>query len=119
MIRHLLGMKSSLLTLSRCMLAILLPVSGALAADSPVLNVFLVQNSGWMEPFYVDGNSKFKPLVKTVIEKVSRKGDEIVIASFNQSLGENRSPLLAWGQGQGPGSGLALPHFGELPRRML
>ena len=103
MIRHLLGMKSSVLKLSTCVLAILLPVSGAQAADSPVLNVFLVQNSGWMEPFYVDGNSKFKPLVKAVIEKVSRKGDEIVIASFNQSLGENRSPLLAY-RGNDPGA---------------
>jgi hypothetical protein len=66
-------------------------------ADSPrVLHIFLIQNSGWMEPFYVDNNSKFKPLVETVIGKVSRKGDEVVIASFNQSVGNNLSPLLAY-----------------------
>lgn len=77
-------------------LVVLSAVSGARASDSPVLNVFMVQNSGWMEPFYVDSNSKFKPLVKAVIEKVSRKGDEIVVASFNQSVGDNRSPMLAY-----------------------
>jgi len=84
------------LILSLSLLAVLLPVSDVLATDSSVLNVFMVQNSGWMEPFYVDGNSKFKPLIKSVIEKVSRKGDEIVVASFNQSVGDNRSPMLAY-----------------------
>lgn len=73
-----------------------LTVKGAVAADAPVLNVFLVQNSGWMEPFYVDQRSEFKPLVAMVIDKVTRKGDEVVIASFNQSAGENRSPLLSY-----------------------
>lgn len=75
---------------------VLLIVSGASAADLQVLNVFLVQNSGWMEPFYVDNNSEFKPLVETVIEKVSRKGDEVVVASFNQSAGDNKSPFLEY-----------------------
>ncbi len=75
---------------------VLLAASGAKAADLQVLNIFLVQNSGWMEPFYVDGNSKFKSLVETVIGKVSREGDEAVVASFNQSAGDNRSPLLAY-----------------------
>lgn len=77
-------------------MAVLLVFSDAHAAGSQVLNVFLVQNSGWMEPFYTDSNSKFKPLIKAVIEKVCRKGDEVVIASFNQSVGANRSPLLAY-----------------------
>ena len=30
---------------------------------SAVSHVFLVQNSGWMEPFYADPASQFKPLV--------------------------------------------------------
>lgn len=68
----------------------------AMAGDAPVLNVFLVQNSGWMEPFYIDQSSEFKPLVAMVIDKVTRKRDEVVIASFNQSAGENRSPLLLY-----------------------
>ncbi|MDO8737986.1 MAG: hypothetical protein Q7J17_03300, partial [Candidatus Deferrimicrobium sp.] len=70
--------------------------SGAMAGDPPVLNVFLVQNSGWMEPFYIDKSSEYKPLVAMVIDKVTRKGEEVVVATFNQSAGENRSPLLAY-----------------------
>lgn len=87
---------SLLLLLSLSAMLVLSAFSDAQAADSPVLNVFLVQNSGWMEPFYTDSDSKFKPLIKAVIEKVCRKGDEVVIASFNQSVGANRSPLLAY-----------------------
>jgi hypothetical protein len=94
--RQLVSTLFSLLTLLLSAIVALLQVAEAVAANSPVLNVFLVQNSGWMEPFYVDGNSKFKPIIKTAIEKVSRKGDEIVIASFNQSVGTNRSPLLEY-----------------------
>jgi hypothetical protein len=66
------------------------------AGTSPVLNIFLVQNSGWMEPFYSDGNSKFKSLVETVVKKVTHEGDEIVIAGFNQSIGDNLSPKLVY-----------------------
>lgn len=73
------------------------PISSLSAAtNQPVLNVFLVQNSGWMEPFYEDSNSNFKPLVGAVINKVSGKGGEVVVASFNQSEGANLSPLLAY-----------------------
>ena len=79
-----------------CTTIILLSYPAAFAKDAPVLNIFLVQNSGWMEPFYADSNSKFKNVVKDVIEKVNSEGEEIVIASFNQSIGENRSPLLAY-----------------------
>lgn len=96
MMRFLLGKRFCLLKYSLFLIIILFPISAAIAADSTVLNVFMVQNSGWMEPFYVDGNSKFKSLVKAVIEKVSKRGDEVVVASFNQSIGDNRSPLLAY-----------------------
>lgn len=66
------------------------------AKESKVLNIFLVQNSGWMEPFYVDNNSKFKSLVKVIIDRVSSNDSEVVVASFNQSVGDNRSPLLVY-----------------------
>ena len=78
------------------LIILLLAASWTQAADDRVLNLFLVQNSGWMEPFYLDPNSKFKPLIETVIEKVTGTGDEIVLASFNQSIGENQSPLLVY-----------------------
>lgn len=94
--------KSSFLFVSLSLLAAIMPESSAHASSPSVLNVFMVQNSGWMEPFYADGNSKFKPVVKAVIEKVASKGNEIVVASFNQSVGDNRSPLLAY-RGKDPG----------------
>ena len=36
------------------------------APASAVQQAFLVQNSGWMEPFYTDPESQFKPLVAAV-----------------------------------------------------
>jgi len=90
--RQLMSILFALFIFLLSVMVFLLQVSEAQSADLPVLNVFLVQNSGWMEPFYIDRNSKFKH----IIEKVSRKGDEIVIASFNQSVGSNRSPLLEY-----------------------
>jgi hypothetical protein len=93
-----------------------LPLVGAAeAAQQPVLNVFLVQNSGWMEPFYVSGNSKFKPLVDAVVGKVAGKGEKVVVASFNQSDASNDSPRLAYRGSDSAGirkaiDGIALAH---------
>ena len=89
-------------TLNPLLLLVLLAFSFSLhpleahGAQKQVLNIFLVQNSGWMEPFYSAGNSKFKPLVDAVIGKVNQKGGEVVVASFNQTEGTNESPLLAY-----------------------
>lgn len=68
----------------------------ALAAPADTVNIFLVQNSGWMEPFYADPQSSFKPLVNKIVRRVRRPGEAVVIASFNQSLGTNHSPLMAY-----------------------
>jgi hypothetical protein len=57
-----------------------------------VPHVFLVQNSGWMEPFYTDASSQFKPLVAAVVDAVVSKGDPVVLAAFNQSLPGAPSP---------------------------
>jgi hypothetical protein len=54
--------------------------------------VFLVQNSGWMEPFYADPSSQFKPLVTALVGAVVSNGDPVVLASFNQSLPGAPSP---------------------------
>lgn len=54
--------------------------------------VFLVQNSGWMEPFYADPASQFKPLVAELVNAVVSNGDPVVLASFNQSLPGAPSP---------------------------
>lgn len=55
-------------------------------------HVFLVQNSGWMEPFYTDPASQYKPLVTELASAVSRPGDLLVLAAFNQSLPGAPSP---------------------------
>lgn len=65
-------------------------------------HAFLVQNSGWMEPFYVDPASQFKPLASAVIRLVATSEDQIFIFAFNQTSGDNKSPVLL---AQGTGSG--------------
>jgi hypothetical protein len=57
-----------------------------------VSHVFLVQNSGWMEPFYHDPQSRYKPLVTELVMAVARPGDAMVLAAFNQSLPGAPSP---------------------------
>ena len=55
-------------------------------------HVFLVQNSGWMEPFYTDPQSQYKPLVTELASAVTQPGDLLVLAAFNQSLPGAPSP---------------------------
>lgn len=74
-----------------------------LATAAEMNHVFLVQNSGWMLPFYDDPNSKLKDLVAELSGRVaSYGGGTQIIASFNQSFGENKSPLLHY-KGTDPG----------------
>lgn len=61
---------------------------------------FLIQNSGWMEPFYQDQNSEFKPLINGVIQTVSKPDDKIVVSVFNQSNALAKSPKIIY-QGAG------------------
>ncbi|UGQ45397.1 hypothetical protein [Massilia endophytica] len=69
----------------------------AAAPAGAVSHVFLVQNSGWMEPFYSDPASQYKALVREVALAAVQPGDALVMASFNQSLPGAPSPraLLA------------------------
>ena len=68
--------------------ALFLAMAGAWATP----HVFLVQNSGWMEPFYSDPKSQFKPLVGALAGAVVQPGDALVLAAFNQSLPGAPSP---------------------------
>jgi hypothetical protein len=78
-------------------LIVLLLLSAKASAEERVTNVILVQNSGWMLPFYDDPNSKFKNLVVELSGRLQNYGaSDQVIASFNQSNGANVSPLLAY-----------------------
>lgn len=61
-------------------------------AHAATPHVFLVQNSGWMEPFYSDPASPFKPLVAELALAVARPGDALVLAAFNQSQPNAPSP---------------------------
>ena len=70
-----------------CTLLALTPAFAGAAAQ-----VFLVQNSGWMEPFYTDPASQFKPLVTELASAVTQPGDLLVLAAFNQSQPGAPSP---------------------------
>ena len=63
-------------------------------------HAFLVQNSGWMEPFYQDQNSQLKPLVNAVVQTVTQPSDTIAVAMFNQSNAVSKSPTVIY-QGAG------------------
>lgn len=59
-----------------------------------VQQAFLVQNSGWMEPFYTDPNSQFKPLISAVANAVINPTDQVHVLAFNQSTTANISPQI-------------------------
>ncbi len=62
---------------------------------SSIPQVLLVQNSGWMLPFYDDPNSRLKDIVVELSDRVRNYGgDQQIVASFNQSWGDNKSPHL-------------------------
>jgi hypothetical protein len=59
-----------------------------------IQQAFLVQNSGWMEPFYVDPNSQFKQLISEVARRVTNDNDTVFTVAFSQSSGGNKSPQI-------------------------
>lgn len=101
----------------------------AAAGQHPMQHAILVQNSGWMEPFYADTNSQFKPLIAAVASVVVAKDEQVHTLAFSQSTPENKSPyLLASSRGtpdinavlaglqvahKGPGKSLADTDFRE------
>lgn len=83
----------ALASMATCLLA--LPTSAA-----GIQQAFLVQNSGWMEPFYTDPASQLKALVAAVANAATRPEDEVFTLAFSQSKGNHVSPsLLASGKG--------------------
>ncbi|MDR3641989.1 MAG: hypothetical protein P4L39_11770 [Humidesulfovibrio sp.] len=73
---------------------------------------FLVQNSGWMEPFFVDPASPFKTLVAHTAETVSSPGDVISVLAFNQSAPGNESPRQIYQEPSASGVRQALDQLG-------
>jgi len=76
--------------------ALLCARAPALAASNVtshvISHVFLVQNSGWMEPFYTDPASPYKALVGELVMAATQPGDLMVLAAFNQSRPGAPSP---------------------------
>lgn len=99
------------------------------AAAGGIQQAFLVQNSGWMEPFYSDPASQLKALVVAVAGAATSADDPVFTLAFSQSKGANVSPaLLASSRGaaemggqlaaltvarKGPGGALADTDFKE------
>lgn len=63
-------------------------------ASGEVRQVYLIQNSGWMEPFYIDPQSQFRPLLKAFAAATQSQPGPVIVASFNQNgqLPNRRSP---------------------------
>jgi len=78
------------------------------ASQAAVLQAFLVQNSGWMEPFYTDPQSQFKALVRAVIGAATQPGEHIFVSAFNQSTPQNPSPRLVFEGEAGPAANSAV-----------
>ena len=60
---------------------------GAAWSQTPMRQVLLVQNSGWMLPFYEDPENRFRTAVTDFAGRVTPFASEVLIASFNQSVG--------------------------------
>lgn len=87
---------------------VLLLVSTGVEATAPLRQVVLVQNSGWMEPFYQDRASSFRPLVRQLGAAAAGR-EEIVVGLFNQSDASHPSPEWIYrGPGDHAGLGRAL-----------
>ncbi len=104
-----------------CAAGLIVPPAPARAAGGQAApkEVYLIQNSGWMEPFYRDPRSPFLPLLRAFIGASVIPGAQITIASFNQAgqLGDTPSPLpLYAGPVDGHAMGAALGKL-TLPRR--
>jgi len=77
---------------------LIVAVCGCLVSNNALAmqQAILVQNSGWMEPFYSDPKSDFKPLIIATINAVISNGDVVSVLAFNQSTPENESPKLLY-----------------------
>lgn len=72
-------------------------------ADKPIKQIYLIQNSGWMLPFYEDRSSRFKDIGIELASRIAKYSEtDQVVASFNQSIQDNKSPKMVYhGSDQG------------------
>lgn len=90
------------------------------ATGQPAKFVILIQNSGWMEPFYSDDRTeKFDRAVAAFVERAIPPASSVIIASFNKNgeIDGRPSPLVVY---DGPASAenlrAAIARI-DLPRR--
>ncbi|MBE7248659.1 MAG: hypothetical protein INR63_27250, partial [Actinomycetospora chiangmaiensis] len=65
-------------------LALLVLPGWSARGEAPARHLFLIQDSGWMEPFLTAGGSQFRPLVEALIAAAGAQADAVVIAAFDQ-----------------------------------
>ncbi|EIZ84905.1 hypothetical protein WYO_2278 [Methylobacterium sp. GXF4] len=68
----------------RIFLMLVLALGGHARAEAPVRQVFLVQDSGWMEPFLTAEGSQFRPLVEALVAATRVPGADMAVATFDQ-----------------------------------
>jgi hypothetical protein len=66
------------------LLALLVLTGEPARAESPVRQLFLIQDSGWMEPFLTAKGSQFRPLVEALIAAAGTQTDVVAVAAFDQ-----------------------------------
>ena len=62
-----------------------LPTAPAPATTPPIRQVYLVQDSGWMEPFYADPRAPFRPLVGALVAQSRLSNVPVTVAAFDQN----------------------------------
>src|SRR5687767_12134091 len=92
----------------RALLAVSLLLLWPAVTVAAVPQAFLVQNSGWMEPFYADPRSPFLTLIDAVVAAVAQPQEVVTIAAFNQAVPGNPSPAVVYAGPPGPAVKLAL-----------
>jgi len=71
----------------RILLALLalIPFGSCQAQEANVRQIYLIQNSGWMEPYYLDQASQFLKLASGLVEASQLERVGITVATFNQN----------------------------------
>ncbi len=94
--------------ITRALAIVTLNLSFCGESRGAVQEAFLVQNSGWMEPFYTDPQSQLKALVSAVIGAAAQPGEHIFVSAFSQSTPQNPSPRLMYEGEAGTAAGAAV-----------
>ena len=68
----------------QAILALIALADNPAQAGSPARQLFLIQDSGWMEPFLTAEGSQFRPLVEALIAAVGTQADLVAVAAFDQ-----------------------------------